>query len=447
VNDAGDSGLAQSAALPSVKERTMRGTLWTVAHQGTSQLLRFGSNVVLTRFLMPEAFGLMSLVWVFIFGLEMLSDVGVGPAIIRSERGDDPLLLDTAWTVQIIRGFILFALSALVAPLAVHIYKDTRLLPLIVVAGAGIAIRGFTPTRVHSLNRKVMLGRLTAVELSSQVTTIAVMILGAWWFRSVWALLLGTIAGDIARVVLCYRVLPGHAHRLHIDRPSAGEIVHVGRWIVVSTALTYTASYLDRMVIGRLLSISALGVYSIANQFVLAGLGVGRAVSSRVFFPVLAETLRQSPDLLYKRLRRARLLWIGPTVTGLLILFLCGDWFVRLIYKPDYHAAGWMLRILAAGGVAAVLNNSAGLVWMALGKFRTIAAITAVQIALSFPCMFIGYSLHGTAGFVVGVACIELLVYPVQSVLVARQKLWQPEVDLPVLALLALVVGLGAAWP
>jgi len=286
---------------------------------------------------------------------------------------------------------------------------------------------------------------LTLVELSSQVTTIAVMIVGAWWFHSVWALLVGTLAGDMVHVFLCYRILPGHAHRLRIDRQSVGEIVHVGRWIVVSTAMTYTAAHLDRMIIGRLLSISDLGVYAIATQMVLAGLGVGRAVSARVFFPVLAETLRQSPELLYKRLRRARLMWIAPTTAGLLCLFLGGDWLIRLLYKPDYHAAGWMLRILAAGAVAAVLNNAAGMVWLTLGKFKTMAAITAVQITLSFPCMFIGYHLYGTAGFVVGVACVEFLLYPLQSVMVARRKLWQPEVDLPVLAVLALVVALEVA--
>jgi len=445
VSETAGTGSASSASLPSVKERTLRGTIWTVGHQATSQLLRFGSNVVLTRFLMPEAFGLMSLVWVFIMGLEMLSDVGAGPAIIRSQRGDDPVLLDTAWTVQIIRGFILLALSALVAPVAVHIYRDTRLLPLIVVAGVGIAIRGFTPTRVHSLNRQVVLGRLTAVELASQMTTIVLMVAGAWWYRSVWSLLIGTLAGDVVRVVLCYRVLPGRSHRLRIDRQSVGEIVHVGRWIVVSTAMTYAAGHLDRMVIGRLLSIHDLGVYAIANQIVLAGVGVGRAVSARVFFPVLAETLRQSPELLYKRLRRARLMWIAPTTAGLLGLYVGGGWFIRLIYKPDYHAAGWMLQILAAGAVAGVLNNAAGMVWMTLGKFKTMAAITAIQILLSFPCMFVGYHLYGTTGFVVGVACVELLLYPLQSALVARRKLWQPEVDLPVLAVLAVAVALGVA--
>jgi len=434
---------ADIAAPQSVKERTIRGTLWTVANHGAGQVLRFGSNVVLTHLLIPEAFGLMSLVWVFITGLEMLSDVGVGPAIIRSERGEDPALLDTAWTVQIIRGLALFALSVLVAWPAARFYGQPQLLSLIAVAGLGIAIRGFTPTRVHSLNRKVVLGRLTLMELTCQVTTIATMIVGAWLFHSVWALLVGTLAGDVVHVALSYLILPGQRHRLRLDRQCLGEIVHVGRWIVVSTALTFAVGYLDRMVIGRLLPLRELGIYSIAFQIVFAVLGVGKSVSGRVFFPVLSETIRESPELFYKRLRRARLLWIVPTVFGLLLLCLTGERLIHLIYKPAYYDAGWMLRILAAGSVVAVLNHAGGVIWLALGEFKTNVVIMLVQILLSLAAMFTGYALGGTVGFVVGVAAVELLVYPVQSVLIARRKLWQPEVDLPVLAGAGVVLALG----
>lgn len=434
---------AASEPLPGVKARTIRGALWTIANHGAGQVLRFGSNIVLTRLLLPDAFGLMSLVWVFIIGLEMLSDVGVGPAIIRSERGEDQALLDTAWTVQIIRGFVLLGIATLVAWPAARFYGQPKLLPLITVAGLGIAIRGFTPTRVHALNRKLILGWLTFMELASQVTTIAVMIVLAWRFRSVWALLIGTLVGDAVHVVLSYIVLPGQSHRLRMDRKCLGELVNVGRWIVVSTALTYAVGYMDRMVIGRLLDVTELGIYSIALQIVLAVLGVGRAVSGRVFFPVLAETLRDRPELLYKRLRRARLLWIAPTVAGLLVLYLAGDKLIRLIYKPSYHDAGWMLRILAAGSVVAVLNQAAGVIWPTLGEFRTNVVIMLAQIALSLAAMFTGYALGGTVGFVVGVATVELLVYPVQTAIVIRRKMWQPEIDLPVLAAGGLVIVLG----
>jgi len=48
--------------MSSVKQLAVRGAVWTIASYGLSQVLRLGSNLILTRLLVPEMFGLMSLV-------------------------------------------------------------------------------------------------------------------------------------------------------------------------------------------------------------------------------------------------------------------------------------------------------------------------------------------------------------------------------------------------
>ena len=63
---------------------------------------------MLTRLLFPEAFGLMALIQTFMIGLAMFSDLGIGPAIIQSDRGEDPDFLNTAWVMQILRGICLW---------------------------------------------------------------------------------------------------------------------------------------------------------------------------------------------------------------------------------------------------------------------------------------------------------------------------------------------------
>ena len=72
---------------------------------GIGQVMRLASNLILTRILSPEDFGLMALVTSFLIGLAMFSDMGFGPSIMQSKRGDDPVFLDTIWTLKIIRGF------------------------------------------------------------------------------------------------------------------------------------------------------------------------------------------------------------------------------------------------------------------------------------------------------------------------------------------------------
>ena len=424
--------------------RAVEGVIWTTVGYGLQQVLRLGSNLILTRLLVPEAFGLMSLTFVFITGLELLSDVGLAPAIIQSKRGDDARLLDTAWTVQIIRGFVLSLGAVAVAWPAAYLYHQPQLTPLLCAAGVGCAIRGFTPTRVHTLNRKVMLGRLTAMELVTQVVTIAITVTAAWLLRSVWALLVGTLAGHFVRVVLSYRMLPGHSHHLLLDGQSMSELLRIGRWVFFSTAVTFAAGNLDRLVLGRLMSVAELGLYAIALQLLQAVVNVGRMAGSRVLFPVLAETARANPELLRRRLRRARLAWVLPTAAVLLVLAVAGDWIVALLYRDDYHDSGWMVRILSAGYVVGAVNQSRGVVWQAIGDFRMSTMLLVVQVVVLFGGMMLGYALAGSTGFIWGVAAVEPIMYPIQSLMFARHKLWQPEIDLPVLALSAAIIAVGA---
>ena len=65
--------------------------------------------------LFPEAFGIMALVSVVLVGLAMFSDVGIGPAISQHKRGDDAAFLDTAWTINVVRGAALWGVRPMAA--------------------------------------------------------------------------------------------------------------------------------------------------------------------------------------------------------------------------------------------------------------------------------------------------------------------------------------------
>ena len=148
--------------------RAMRGSLWTIAGFGGGQVLRLGSNLILTRLLAPNAFGLMALINVFIICLEMLSDIGVHAAIIHNKRGDDPEFLRTACTIGVIRGVLLWIVSCLIAwPVAVF-YNEPRLMLMIPISGLIVLIMGFQTRALAQHNRHMNLERLTVLQLVAQ---------------------------------------------------------------------------------------------------------------------------------------------------------------------------------------------------------------------------------------------------------------------------------------
>ena len=128
--------------------KALRGGALTILGFGGSQALRFASNLILTRILFPEAFGLMALVYVFMQGLNNFSDVGITPAIMRSQRGDDPEFLNTAWTMQIIRGFTLWMVTFIIAWPAAQFFDAPLLAQILPAVGVTLFISGFNPTRL-----------------------------------------------------------------------------------------------------------------------------------------------------------------------------------------------------------------------------------------------------------------------------------------------------------
>ncbi len=94
--------------MSSEKKLAIKGAFWTIISYGGSQIIRFGSNLILTRLLLPELFGLVGLAYVFIVGVHLFSDIGLRPSIIQNKRGEEPEFLNTVWTMQVIRSFFVW---------------------------------------------------------------------------------------------------------------------------------------------------------------------------------------------------------------------------------------------------------------------------------------------------------------------------------------------------
>ena len=139
-----DARLGEGAAR--LRSRALVGSLWVVSGYGGRELIRLANNLILTRLLFPEAFGFMAIVNVILLGLAMFADIGLPDKIVQSNRGEERRFLDTAWTLQILRGGFLFLVSCWLAwPLA-RFYDEPSLLGMLPVAGTALLIGGFRST-------------------------------------------------------------------------------------------------------------------------------------------------------------------------------------------------------------------------------------------------------------------------------------------------------------
>ncbi len=444
---ANSAAAADRPTVATLRSRASVGSAWSLGGYAFGQALRLVANLVLTRLLFPEAFGLMTLVNVFVQGLQMFSDLGLGASVVQDRRGDDPAFVDTAWTVQVVRGVVLWLLASVIAWPLSRFYGEPALLSLLPAAGAGALIAGFASANSHRLVRQLHLKRLVLLNTGSQAGAVAITVLCAWIWPSVWALVIGALSGNVIKTLASHVLLPGRRSRFHFERDAALSMLRFGRWIVVSTALTFLASEGDRLLMGKLLSMAELGVYNIA--FFLAAavpMAIG-SLSGSTLFPLYARLADHDPAVLRSEARRLQRILLAGTLPLMCGLVVFGPKLVELLYDPRYHGAGTMLQILAAGGIVRCLSLTISPVLLARGdsfSHMTVLATRSVALLLGIP---IGWSVAGATGVVTAVAATHAINYPILVWRVRHHGTWHPDVDmqalLGVLGLIALLSWLA----
>lgn len=397
--------------MTSLKKLAIKGTTWTVLGYGSSQFVRFVSNLILTRLLVPEYFGLMALVNTFLQGLSLFTDVGIGQNIIRSEQGDDPVFLNTAWTIQVLRGiFIWLVLITLAWPISL-IYEEPQLFPVLLVISVTALLGGLASTRLYTLNRHLALGKITLLELSSQVIGIITMIAIAWFYPSVWALVIGAIVSRFFKTVASYLIFPGHKHKFTMNREARGEIVSFGRWIFLTSIIMFSAEQSDRIILGKLVPLEILGVYNIAYEFANIPQSVMKQMSFKVIFPLVSKQIELPRAQLKERLNRQR--W--KLHVGIVIIFVIlvgfGDTIILFLYDDRYAQAAWMMPLLALGSWFSALFFIANPCLLALGKPVYSAQSRGLRFLVVALGILLGFKVAGIFGAVLVVALGDLPAY------------------------------------
>ncbi|ETX30428.1 oligosaccharide flippase family protein [Roseivivax isoporae] len=414
----------------SLGARVMRSSMLTMGGFGTAQLLRLLSNLVLTRLLFPEAFGMMALVSVLMQGLAMFSDVGVTPAILQSRRGDDRDFLDTAWTIQVIRGVALSATAAALAWPMAWVYGEPQLAHLLPVAGLTLLIAGFNPTTLDTAGRHLLLGRVTVIEVATQVVGLLAAIALAWATGSVWALVASGILSQLVHLVLLRRFLPGTPNRFRWEAPAAQELIRFGKWIFLSTVCGFAFHQGDKILIGRYLPLDLFGIYNIGYFLASFPMLLGGMITRKVLIPVYRESPPTASRANFLKLRRMR----AAVTTFLLALLagagLLGVWLVHLLYDPRYESAGAVVVILAVGQIPQIVALTYDQAALAAGDSRRFFVLQLARALLMVAGLLVGLETHGLMGALVGQGAAYLAMYPVVLWLARRMGAWDPMHDL-----------------
>lgn len=438
--------------MTSLKKLAIKGTIWTLVGYGSSQIIRFAANLILTRLLIPEFFGLMAIINVFILGLSLFSDIGINLSIVQNKRGDEPEFYNTAWTLQAIRGVGLWLACCLLAVPVATIYEIPQLRLLIPVVGLATVISGFDSISLALLDRNLAVQKRTILDLVSQVAGIVAMVAWALVYPSVWALVVGNFVSAIIRCVWSHFLLPDVRNRFLWNQQVVNEIFAIGQWVFVSTALTFAAEQADRLLLGKIFPLALFGVYQVAITLSDMPRQIIQMLGGKVLFPVMSKVIDQPIDTITRTFLKNRRILVASFIAIVGVMVSCGDLIIRFLYDDRYSQAEWMFPILTLGIWPRLLAHTGEPFLFAKGLFNYAAIGNFARLLCTFIGVYVGFLYLGEFGAIIAVGFNDLFYYLVVTYGLVHEKLNPLKQDisstiiLVVLITLVVLVRLALGW-
>lgn len=402
----------------------INGSLISIFGFSLQKVLQLFSNIVLSRLLFPEAFGLMALATVFLTAISMLSDIGINQSIIQSKQGSNERFLNTAWTMSIVRGFAIALVVCAIAWPASEIYDSPILFPLLCVLSVTSIFQGFTSVAIATQNRDLKFIRVVAIEVATAITAMVVTILVSIYWKSVWSLAIGAITSSILRMLLSHWLLPCHRLRISLDMACASEIFKFGKWIVLATLVSFIAIQGLPLIQGWFVSVEVLGILSIATALAVAPRELMIKLVNTVAYPVFSRVTRENSGALPGIVNKARMITNAAAIILFLTLALIAQPLVDFLYDERYGDAGIYLSILAVNGALGFLPDLYQIVQLAKGRSNVHFVVMSVLAVSRSAGMIFGYKVAGIEGMLYGLCVGSFIAYFISAVIAARSKVF-----------------------
>jgi PST family polysaccharide transporter/lipopolysaccharide exporter len=381
-----------------LKARVLRGGALMGAGSAVEQGLRFIRNIILTRLLMPEALGIMTIILAVNAALEALTDVGLREAIVQHPHADTKPFLNAAWWFAICRGIALFALGYVFAPALVQFYHIPQVCHLMTLSFSAILFNGAMSTRAFILLKEMRYGRWVEIMQGAALGGVGITIALVLLLRDVRALVYGYMAEAVLRCALSYIICP-FKPGLEFEKNQTREIFRFARGMVGSPFLTFLFLQADIFVLGKMVNKHDLGLYSMASSFS----GVPALLISIFVNPILMPAFAQIRNQ-YERINNALLKatatmsFVGFPLCMWVALF--GPGLMGTVYGPSYASVGHVFAILFCATVLRTMASPISAVYLSLGQpglNRIFTAIrTCIVVVIIYPSVVV-FGLKGAA--------------------------------------------------
>jgi O-antigen/teichoic acid export membrane protein len=392
---------ALTSATTLVGHKTAVGGTWTVGARLVSRLIDLMTMLVLAHILNPKDFGLVAIAMTVIYIIEAALELPVSQALVRLSL-IEPAQYDTAFTLSLLRGIALSLIVCLISwPLA-HIYSDPRLLPLVCVLSIAPAGRGMVSPRLADFSKNLDFSPDFTMEFLGKIAAFLTAITLALTARSYWAIAAGIVVAPIAATITSYVVAPYRPRLSLSELPTFSGFLG---WITAAQVVSAFNWQTDRLLLGKLSSRSALGLFTAAND--IASIPV-MALFGPILRPLLSafSLLKEDPRRLASSYKSSATAMVTIGLPILVGESLIAHPAVRLMLGERWLGSAPLLKWLAISLIPMLFAIPLGPLVMAFGRTRIFFRRNLFEVCVKLPLVVFGAIKYGFMGVIVA-RCIS----------------------------------------
>jgi O-antigen/teichoic acid export membrane protein len=368
--------------------RAIGGMFWTLSGTGVQVAVQLLAIMALGRLLTPDEFGLMSAATVVVACSQVVSHIGVGPAIIQ-RREMDVLHVRVAVTLSCMLGSVLGAIVWLGAGSIASFYRMPEVEPVLRVLAFLFPLDGLNTVAKAVLTRQLRFRLFIALDAGSYVVGYAgVAVLLAWLGYGVWALVIGQLSQVTLRTVAMY-VAVRHPVRPSFNLQAGKDLLGFGFGHSLAQIGTVLSQQGDNLVVGRWLGAAALGVYGRAYTLMVTPASAFGRIVNRVLFPVMAQVQDERARLAngYER-ALAVVAFVSLPLSA--FLWVVAPEFIPVVLGPAWAAVVLPFRLFSVSLLFRMSSRISDACTKAAGEVYKRALIQYVYAALVVVAAIIG---------------------------------------------------------
>jgi O-antigen/teichoic acid export membrane protein len=399
----------RSGAPPGLTKRALGGMLWTFSGTGVQATVQVFVIMALGRLLTPTDFGLMGAAAVVIAFSQIVSQVGVGPAIVQ-RRELTRAHVRVAFTISGVLGFVLGAGVWLAAPSLAAFYRIPAVEPVLRGVALLFPIDGLNTVGESLLTRQLRFRLFVALDVGSYILGYAcVGVFLAWQGQGVWALVAANLSQITLRTIGMY-VATRHPVRPSLDLRAARDLLSFGFGHSLAQVGTVLSQQGDNLVVGRWLGPVALGIYGRAyGLMVMPAIIFGRIVN-RVLFPVMSQ-VQDERDRLAGAYERALAIVALVSLPISAVLWVVAPELIPALLGPKWTGVVLPFRLFTFSLLFRMSSKISDACTKAAGAVYGRAALQALFAVLVLVGAFIGqrWGIGGVAVAVSIAMCVNWL--------------------------------------